>query len=291
MVTADLGQTPLAPASTPDRIRRGGRRLGPVEIGCIVYLAALLLGAVLSLLLPQIDPLTADFASPLRPPSTDHWFGTDSNGRDVFHRTIAGAWSSITVAALTLLIGGGIGSLLGVLAGYVGGVIDAVISMIIEFLLSLPGLILVMVVVTLVGPSYAVIGCLVGVLLIAPFARIARASAISLRDRPFVHAARLLGAGAFRIAVFEIARNVLPSIGAYSFIAITAAIAAEGALSFLGFGLQPPTPSWGNLIAEGRTHLAIAPWITMAPALVLCATILALNIIGERLASKTESLR
>lgn len=260
--------------------------------GALVFAAALLTlvvaGAAASSLLPQLDPLRADFAAALQPPGPGHWFGTDATGRDVFARTLAGGLSSLIVAALTLAVGLVVGSALGIAAGYFGRAVDEIVGTLTDLMLALPGLILIMVIVSLVGSDYWTVGLLIGVLTIPVFARIARSATLAVRDREFVHAARLLGASRTRIMTREIARTVLPSVLAYSFTAITAAIVAEGSLSFLGYGLQPPTPSWGGLIAEGRTHLASAPWIMLAPAVTMCATVLAVNILGERFARKDD---
>lgn len=262
--------------STPEP----GRRVVPVVCWCV--LGAVLLGAALSHVLPQLDPIRADFSAPLRPPGPQHWFGTDATGRDVFARSLAGASSSIVVAALTAAVGLVVGGALGVVAGYLRGPVDAVIGTALDLLLAFPGLIVVMVVVTLVGPGYWTIGLLIGTLMIPPFARIARAATLSVREREFVQAARIMGASPVRVVGTEIVRCVLPVVAAYSFTAVTVSIVAEGSLSFLGFGLQPPTPSWGSLIAEGRTHIATAPWISMAPALLLCAAVLAVNLVSDR---------
>jgi peptide/nickel transport system permease protein len=275
MLTAD----PITVPSTAGP-SRSKRRVGLfVAVG---WLAAMILGALFSSLIPALDPLRADFSATLASPSVQHWFGTDATGRDVFARTLAGGRSSLIVAGLTVLIGLVGGGTLGVLAGYFRGVLDSVIGIIVDLTLAFPALILIMAIVSLVGADYWTIGSLIGVLSIPAFTRLARSATIAVRQRDFVHAARIMGAAPRRILLAEIIPNVLPAIGAYSFVAITGAIVVEGSLSFLGFGLQPPTPSWGSLIAEGRTHFASAPWITTAPALVLCATVLAVNFIGQR---------
>lgn len=277
MLTVDPTTVPA-----PARQSRPKRRVGLfVAVG---WLAAMILGALFSSVIPALDPLRADFGATLAAPSPQHWFGTDATGRDVFARTLAGGRSSLIVAGLTVLIGLIGGGALGVLAGYFRGVLDSVIGLIVDLTLAFPALILIMAIVSLAGADYWTIGALIGVLSIPAFTRLARAATIAVRQRDFVHAARIMGTRRHRVLVAEIIPNVLPAIGAYAFVAITGAIVVEGSLSFLGFGLQPPTPSWGSLIAEGRTHFASAPWITAAPALVLCATVLAVNYIGQRAA-------
>lgn len=280
MAVADT--KPLQSTGKRNSTKMPRKRWSVVDLACVVYLACVVGLALLAPVMPNVDPYTADFSAVLQPPSSEHWFGTDSNGRDVFDRTAAGALSSLVVAMMTVVIGLTLGGGLGVLGGYVGGVVDSIIGTLLELMLSLPGLILVMVVVTLIGPGYWSIGGLIGLFMVAPFARIARSATLSVRERPYIQAARLLGSGRIRTMITEVAPNVMPAISAYAFTAVTGAVVAEGSLSFLGFGLQPPTPSWGSLISEGRTHIASAPWITLAPAFVLCATILAVNLLGQR---------
>ncbi|PRY00467.1 ABC transporter permease [Allonocardiopsis opalescens] len=258
------------------------RRDALVPAACVAVLALVAIGAVLAQLLPQLDPLRADFQAPLRPPGPEHWFGTDATGRDVFARTLAGGASSIVVAAMTVAVGLVVGGGLGVLAGFARGWVDALIGTLLDVVLALPGLITVMVVVTMVGPGRLTIGALIGLIMVPAFARIARSATLTVRGQEFVQAARIMGAPPLRIIGSEVVRCVLPAVAAYSFTAVTVAIVAEGSLSFLGFGLAPPTASWGGLIAEGRTHIATAPWICLAPAAVLCATVLAVNVLGER---------
>ncbi|WP_162802120.1 ABC transporter permease [Ornithinimicrobium murale] len=285
---AAVEQTPAATAPHAATQTYNRRRVGGLDLLCLTYLVCLATGCLLSLVLPQIDAYGQDFTAVLQPPSPEHWFGTDSNGRDIFDRTLKGGLSSIVVALLTVTIGIVVGGGLGVVGGYLGGVADVVVGTLLELLLSLPGLILVMVVITLLGPGYWTIGTLIGIFMIAPFARIARSATLAVRDRSFVQASRLLGAGPARAIVTEVIPSVLPAVGAYAFTAVTAAVVAEGSLSFLGFGLQPPEPSWGGLISEGRTHLGTAPWITLAPSMVLCATILSVNLLGQRLSTTTR---
>jgi peptide/nickel transport system permease protein len=228
-----------------------------------------------------LDPLHADFRAPAAAPSGQHWFGTDATGRDVFARTVAGARSSFAVAAITVGIGLGAGLTLGLIAGYLRGWADRIVGIGVDLLMAFPALLLVMLVVTLRGPSVWVIGSIIGTLMIPSIARITRAATLAIRERDFVTAALLMGASRSRIVLREILPNVAPVALAYSFTAMTVSVVAEGSLSFLGFGLRPPTPSWGGIIADGRTQLAAAPWISLTPAVVLCLTVMALNLLGE----------
>ncbi|MBD0707066.1 hypothetical protein BU197_01115 [Streptomyces sp. CBMA291] len=249
------------------------------------WLAAVLLAALLAPLLPGFDPLHGDFSAPSAPPGPGHWLGTDAGGRDILQRTIAGARASFTVAALTVAVGLLGGGALGLAAGWFRGPVDKAIGFATDLLMSVPTLILVMIVVSLRGPSLPVIGGLIGLFTVPAFTRVVRAVVLSLSERGFVQAARMIGTAPLRILRREVVPHVATIALTFAFTATTAAIVAEGSLSFLGFGLRPPDPSWGGIIAEGRTTLGSAPWISLAPAAVLCLTVLALNYLGEHLRS------
>ncbi|WP_430591384.1 ABC transporter permease [Humidisolicoccus flavus] len=254
----------------------------------LVTLAALWLLVLTALafgisFIPGIDPRATDYNNLVAAPSLGHLFGTDNLGRDVFVRTMFGAQASIMIAALVIVVGGGAGLLLGVIGGYLRGPFDAIIGFATDVLMALPALLLVITVVTLRGPSLLTIGLILAILAIPAFSRIARAATRSVTRSPYVVAARTLGASPLRIMLREVLPAVVPIVTPFALTAIASAIIAEGAMSFLGFGLQPPAPSWGGLIADGRSQLASAPWVTMLPAAVLCGTILAVNVIGEHL--------
>ncbi|MBS4875777.1 MAG: ABC transporter permease, partial [Actinomyces sp.] len=194
MLTQEADTRP-ALSNSRSRVRTPGMRLD--SRGSIIFAAVVLTivigGAVASMLIPQFDPLRADFSAAMQPPSPAHWFGTDATGRDIFARTMAGGLSSLVVAALTLAVGLVVGSFIGIVAGFFGRIVDEIIGTVIDLMLALPGLILIMVVVSLVGSDYWTIGLLIGTLTIPIFARIARSATLSVREREFVQAARLLG--------------------------------------------------------------------------------------------------
>ncbi|WP_439680501.1 ABC transporter permease [Embleya sp. MST-111070] len=286
MTTAD--PTTLAAPTSRTRYRdplRGIRLASPGAVLAAGWLAIVVLAAIVVPMLPGCDPLRADFAHPSAPPGPGHWFGTDDTGRDVLVRTAAGARASFGVAALTVTVGLVVGGALGIASGWFGGWTDRVIGFATDLLMSVPALILVMIVVTLRGPSLPVIGGLIGLFTVPSFTRVTRAGALSLKERGFVQAARMIGTASGRILRREILPNIAPAALSFAFTATTAAIVAEGALSFLGFGLRPPAPSWGGIIAQGRITLGSAPWISLIPAGVLCLTVLALNHLGENVRS------
>ncbi|MFF8773126.1 ABC transporter permease [Kitasatospora sp. NPDC015120] len=278
-------ETVPVPAAVP---RRAAARRRP-STGVLVaggWLAVVALAALLFPLLPGFDPLHGDFANPAAAPGPGHWLGTDAAGRDVLQRTVAGARASFAVAGLTITVGLLGGGTLGVAAGWFRGPVDKVIGFAADLLMSVPTLILVMIAVSLRGPSLPVIGILIGLFTVPAFTRVVRAVVLSLSERGFVQAARMIGTAPLRILVREVVPHVAPVALTFAFTATTVSIVAEGSLSFLGFGLRPPEPSWGGIIAEGRTTLGSAPWISLAPAAVLCLTVLALNYLGDKLRSK-----
>lgn len=247
----------------------------------------LLFGAILvSNFTGLLDPFNADFSAARQAPSVAHWFGTDSTGRDVFARTVAGAQSSFVVALITLTVGMIGGSVIGILSGYLRGWTDRISGLLLDTVMAFPSLILVMIVVSFRGPSLMSIGTIIGILTIPTFARITRAATLSTREREYIQAARLIDTPKWRILLCDIVPNVAPAAITFAFTAMTASIVGEGSLSFLGFGLVPPTPSWGGIIADGRSLLATAPWVTLAPAIALCVTVLAINLVGERVKEK-----
>ncbi|GAA4956904.1 ABC transporter permease [Yinghuangia aomiensis] len=260
------------------------RRRPPVGVlAAAAWLAVVALAALLLPLLPGFDPLHGDFAHPSAAPGAGHWLGTDGTGRDVLQRTVAGARASFAVAALTILVGLLGGGMLGLAAGWFRGPVDKAIGFTTDLLMSVPSLLLVMITVSLRGPSLTVIGTLIGLFTVPHFTRVVRAVVLSLTERGFVQAARMIGTAPLRILRREVVPHVAPVALTFAFTATTVAIVAEGSLSFLGFGLRPPEPSWGGIIAEGRTALGSAPWISLAPATALCLTVLALNHLGEHL--------
>ncbi|WP_328954751.1 ABC transporter permease [Kitasatospora purpeofusca] len=266
--------------------RTAFRRPAPGVLAAGAWLALVALAALLLPLLSGFDPLHGDFAHPSAAPGPGHWLGTDAAGRDVLQRTVAGARASFAVAGLTIAVGLLGGGALGLAAGWFRGPVDKVIGFATDLLMSVPSLILVMITVALRGPSLAVIGTLIGLFTVPHFTRVVRAVVLSLSERGFVQAARMIGTAPPRILRREVVPHVAPAALTFAFTATTVAIVAEGSLSFLGFGLRPPEPSWGGIIAEGRTTLGSAPWISLAPAAVLCLTVLALNYLGEQLRSK-----
>ena len=259
------------------------RRLGAglwVSIGWVglVVLAALLAG-----LLPLQDPTAIGHNAPRLGPSAGHLLGTDELGRDLLARVVYGARTSLIVGFASIAFGLVVGGGMGLVAGYYGGRLDAALNGLSTVLLAFPALIFLLTVVTFLGQNLFDVTLTLGVLSVAPIARIIRANTLVYANREFVLAARALGAHGRRILVREILPNVMPSALAFSLVAVAVVIVAEGALSFLGLSVRPPTPTWGGMIAEGGQVLAQDPLVALWPSMAMFLTVLALNFAGDRL--------
>jgi len=261
--------------------RRLARRLYLGSAGAILVLVA---GA--ALLAPAVapfDPNGMDLAGALQPPSGEHWFGTDQLGRDVFSRAVYGGRLSLFIAVCAVAVAGMGGAVLGVLAGYRGGWIDDVIMRLGDIQYALPPVILAMVLVGVVGPSTTNIIAVIVLANWARFARVIRAEALTLKHRDFVLLARLSGASPGWVVLRHILPNVRSTLLVLLTLDIGLIIILEATLSFLGLGIQPPDPSWGGMIADGRGYLERAWWTSVAPGGVLLLTVLAANALGDGL--------
>ena len=262
------------------RLRRDTR----ARIGLAVV-ALLLIGALLAPVLARHDPIGIDLVGQLQPPSSEHWMGTDVQGRDVWARLVYGARVSLAVGLISQSIALALGLTLGLLAGYYGKWIDELVMRLADITLAFPTLLLLIAMVAALQPSLIVVFVTVGVVGWAGMARLVRGQVLVVRQLEYVQAARALGAKDRRI----IARHVLPNVIAPVVIATTlgmaGAIMAEAALSFLGLGVQPPTPSWGAMIADGRdlAQLRDSPWTSVFPGLAIGVTVLGFNLLGDAL--------
>jgi len=259
------------------------RRLGVAFWVSIGWVALVVVAAVLAGVLPLQDPLAIGDNAPRLGPSAAHLLGTDELGRDLLARVIFGSRTSLTVGFASIAFGLAVGGAMGLVAGYYGGRMDAALNGLSTVLLAFPALIFLLTVVTFLGQNLFDVTMTLGVLSVAPIARIIRANTLVYANREFVLAARALGARNRRILVREILPNVLPSALAFSLVAVAVVIVAEGALSFLGLSVRPPTPTWGGMIAEGGQVLAQDPLVALWPSVAMFATVLALNFAGDRL--------
>lgn len=247
-------------------------------------LATLLL--LVAVLAPWVAPYRPDEIHPidsLTPPSARYLLGTDDLGRDILSRIVFGARVSLMVGAIAIGIAVLVGVSLGLAAGYWGGRIDALVMRVMDALLAFPAILLAIALMAVLGPSLRNAMVAIGVIYVPAFARITRANVLSLREKEFVEAARALGAGGLYIAAGVILPNCLSPLVVQGSLGVANAILVEAALSFLGLGVQPPDPSWGSMLAFGRTHLAQAPWHATFPGLAIFLTVLALNFLGDGL--------
>jgi peptide/nickel transport system permease protein len=288
---AVAGAAPLPPASG-DGLLPGSKwrwlRQIPTAL-CVVWLVAVVFGAVFASWLPLKNPEKVFPVDRLQGFSGDHWFGTDNLGRDIFSRAVYGARVSLTVSVCSVAVGLLIGSAIGIVAGYLRGRVDTVLSWFIDVVMSFPSLVLLIALVAFTGGGLRNITLALAFLGIPVYARLARAHALSIGGEEFVLAARASGAGRLRVLWREIMPNVLPSIMAYGLIAMSLAIVVEGSLSYLGLSVSQPTPSWGGLIATGQSFLRESASAVFYPAVVLCLTVLSLNVLGERLRRRVET--
>jgi peptide/nickel transport system permease protein len=256
--------------------------------------AVLLFLAAASLLAPLIaphDPLRQDLDNDLIAYSTEHPLGTDKLGRDILSRTIYGGRISLLTGIETVLISLAIGVAAGSLSGYFGGWLDLLLMRFVDVLMAFPGILLAIAFTAILGPglNHVILAlCLIGW---TGYARLVRGEILSLREREFVQAARGLGCPPERIIMRHLLPNLLPPLTIQATFGLAAAIVAEGSLSFLGLGVEPPAPSWGSMLNDGRQFLLVAPHLTTYPGLALMLTVLALNIVADTLQDRLTAKR
>lgn len=246
-------------------------------------IVVMLLFAV-SLLAPWIapyDPSTIDLKHVLAPPSFGHPLGTDQLGRDVLSRMIWGARISLKVGFVATGIAMLIGTILGAASGYYGRWVDAIIMRFVDIMLCFPTFFLILAVIAILEPSIWNIMIVIGLTGWMGITRLVRADFISLKERDFVSAARVIGASDFRIIFAHILPNAMASVLVATTLGIAGAILTESALSFLGIGVQPPIPSWGNILTAGKDNIDIAWWLSLYPGLAILITVLGYNLLGE----------
>jgi peptide/nickel transport system permease protein len=249
----------------------------------LVLLAAIVLIAIFAPLIAPHDPLEQNIVSRLEPPSAEFWLGTDSYGRDVLSRLIYGSRISLVVGFLAILIAMSIGATVGILAGYIGGPFDQLVMGLLDVMLSFPTLLLGLMIAAMLGASLENLIIAIAITEIAPFARIARAPTISLKQRDFVEAGRALGFGPIRIMRVHILPNMISDVVVMGSLWMASAIRTEASLSFIGLGVPPPTATWGSMIREGFENILDAWWLAVFPSLAILLTVLALNLLGDAL--------
>ena len=264
---------------------RQARRYPLVPIALLTIL--MVIPAALAPQVAPYDPLKGSLAKRLKPPvwqeggTSDHLLGTDKLGRDILSRMIYGARVSMGVSLVAILVGGAIGTALGLVSGYFGGRTDSLLMRLVDISLSLPTILLALVLVAAVGPSFGTVIIVLVVLLWARYARLVRGETLSIKERDFIARARVAGASHVRIMRRYIFPNVINSLVVLATLQVGYVILLESALSFLGAGLPRPTPAWGLMIADGRELIVTAWWVSMFPGLAIMLTVLALNLLGD----------
>jgi len=249
----------------------------------LLWLAAVILGAVMAPYLAPAGPLVADPSRALLPPGPGNLLGTDSLGRDVLTRILWGGRWTLAMGGIALALTVGIGLPIGLLAGSRGGTVDAVLMRFLDAWLAFPGLLLAMTVVAILGPGLIPAAIGVGLSAAAPYVRVTRTTARAIRAQPYIEAARAVGASPWRIAIRHILPNAAPTLVAFALAQLGRVLLSGASLNFLGLGAPPGTPEWGAMLDDGRSYLRLAPWIATFPGLTLTLTVLAANILGDRI--------
>jgi peptide/nickel transport system permease protein len=248
-----------------------------------LIVAVMLVVALLAPLLAPYDPSAIQVSSILMPPSPVHLLGTDALGRDVLSRMIYGTQISLLVGFVAVGIAVLIGVIVGALAGYYPGWLDTLFMRLVDIMLSVPTFFLILAVIALVGPNLINIMVVIGVTSWMGVARLVRGEFLALKESDYVIAARALGVPARRIIFSHILPNAMAPVYVSTILGIAAAVLVESSLSFLGLGVQPPTPSWGNILTDGKANIEIAWWLSLFPGLAILVTVLGYNLLGEGL--------
>jgi len=279
---AEVAQRPSRTLWGDAFIRLRKNKLAIAGLVWVVFVVVVTLSADLWVPRYFADPVSTEFAG-LESPSADHPFGTDRIGRDVFSRVIYGARVSLAVGILAVSISVLIGLIMGALSGYYGGLLDAFVMRTADIFFAFPYVLFAIVLLAILGPSYRNVFIAIGILGWPSIARVFRSSILSVKENEYVDAARAMGASDLRIMTRHILPNAIAPIIVYGTMSIGGAIITEAALSYLGMGVQPPTPSWGMMLSEAKALMGPAPWLTIYPGFAILTTVLAFVLMGDGL--------
>jgi len=263
-------------------------RLALIGGGVMVVLIGM---AALAPVLAPYDPLDQDLYRRLEPPSSANVFGTDDFGRDILSRVIYGARISLRIGLISISIALSVGTTLGLIAGYKGGWFDTAIMRLMDIMLAFPSILLAIAIVAVIGPGIDNVMVAVSIVMVPQYARLVRASVLSIREMAYVEAARALGARDFRILRSSVLPNCMAPLIVQSTLSLGTAILDAAGLSFLGLGAQPPTPEWGAMLSGGRELLLKAPWVMTFPGLAIFIVVLGLNLFGDGLRDALDPKR
>ena len=256
----------------------------PLTVSGTLIILLLGLVALFSPWLAPHDPFQQNLLNRLKPPSLHHWFGTDELGRDVFSRVLTGIRVSLTIGVLSAFISMSIGTIIGLISGYWGGWIDSFFMRVVDIVLCFPTLYLILMILGILDkPSFYLVVVVIALTSWAGLARLIRGETLSMRERDFMLVAKGLGLKTPRILFVHLLPNVISPVLVAATLTVGGAILMESGLSFLGLGVQPPLPSWGNILTSGKDFIHIAWWLSLFPGLAILVTVLAFNLLGEGL--------
>ncbi|HEO8418179.1 ABC transporter permease subunit [Niallia sp. FSL W8-0635] len=278
-------ETVNAPTISTDRsihIKKKKRRMkfsfSYIGIGLMLVIV---LGTIFVPFISSYNPNTNDLTQTLQKPSATHWFGTDHLGRDLFTRVLYGGQKSLVIAIVVQLISISIGTLLGLLSGYFSGKTDKVIMAVTNIMFSFPGLLFAIAIMAALGPGIFNLILALGIVSWPEICRLVRSQTLSLKEQEFVEGGHALGASVFRILFRYILPNCYGHIAVIATLGMASTILAESSLSFLGLGVQPPDPSWGSMVNQGKDYMFNAPWYLFIPGAVMFIVILGINLVGD----------
>ncbi|WP_431283416.1 ABC transporter permease [Humitalea sp. 24SJ18S-53] len=271
-------------------LRRAGSKAlaNPTTFAGALICLLILAGAVLAPWIAPFDPTDQNIIDRLQPPGGEYLLGTDQFGRDVLSRLLWGARISLTVSLGAIAAAAVVGGTIGMVSGYIGGRFDLFVMQVMDVLLSFPSLILGLIVVALLGPDLVNLVFAIALTAIAPFARIARAPTLALKERAFVEAGRALGFSHTRVLFRHILPNILPEVMVMVSLWLATAVRVEASLSFIGLGVKPPTATWGGMTRDGFENILDAPWLAIAPGVAILLLVLGLNMVGDGLRDATD---
>ena len=254
-----------------------------IALAAAAVILLIVLAAIAAPLIAPFDPAAPDYDNVLSEPSALHWFGTDAYGRDILSRVIWGARISLSVGVISVLVGGAVGIVLGLISGFFGGWLDSLIMRFCDVLFAFPGLLLAIGVVAVLGPGISNVIWATAVFSVPAFARLVRGDTLALKRAVYVQAARSIGVRPAMLMLRHILPGALPGVIVNGSLRLGNNILTAASLSFLGLGAQPPSPEWGAMLADGRSYLGVADWLTWFPGLAIFVTVLAFNLLGDGL--------
>ncbi|HXX40450.1 MAG TPA: ABC transporter permease [bacterium] len=275
------GHEPAATRRRPSQMLAFMRT--PAAVAGALIVTAYLVAAAGAPLFAPADPMAMAPGALLAPPSPGHLFGTDQFGRDVLSRLLYGSRVSLAVSFVSVAVALGSGGTIGILSGYHGGALDNVLMRTMDVIFAFPAVLLAIAIMAVAGTTTPVLVAAIGLVYIPQFARVTRGSVLQARGIEYVEAARAQGSSVTRILLHHIVPNILAPIIVQTSLSLSFAILTESALSFLGLGTQPPTPSWGNMLAEARRFMSTAPWTAVFPGIAISLIVLGFNLLGDGL--------